>query len=141
MSHDVLHQVAARSDDKEEFLRLLDILGLDLEGELSEQRTPNGMSPTKIPQSEIPKILSRYMAGESYREIGADYGVSAGAIHHHVRARLTPEQIRDGRRATGDACGTPKGYRRHKSAGERPCRKCLDAWNKYCAEHQTKRPA
>lgn len=141
MSYDVLQQVAAHSTDASEYLHFLDILGLDSNGELSTQMTPNGPSPTKVPHSEIPKIIQRYLDGESYRQIASTYGVTAGAIHHHVRSRLSAEQIRDERKATDDACGTPNGYRRHRHAKQKACKKCLDAWNKYCTEIKEKKPA
>jgi len=38
-------------------------------------------------------------------------------------------------------CGTPKGYKRHRRANQKPCRPCTDAVAVYVAERRAATPA
>jgi hypothetical protein len=38
-----------------------------------------------------------------------------------------------------DEHGTTAGYRTHKRRGEKPCRPCKVAWNRYIAEYRSKK--
>lgn len=56
--------------------------------------------PGKIPTAEVPKILARRKAGETYAAIAADYGVSIPSIYNRCKnAGLSNGEERRGRKA------------------------------------------
>lgn len=54
---------------------------------LRRARAVSADSRRKIPLDALPQIKDRVAAGERLRDIGADFGVTAAAVHYALRAR------------------------------------------------------
>lgn len=95
------------------------------------------------PDAVVDEVRQRYQAGETQKDLAAEFGVSAGRLRVWVsgggRGRTPIKRQRS-------ACGTRAGYCSHQRRGEKFCEPCRQANSDYlraykAQRHQRGRPA